>query len=79
MMRIIVAVLMLAVFVPARAEDIPSWTSGSVSIGAFGPPSIVISNLVTIKPDGTIVYGPNYTPDEAARVFWEALGRAKCQ
>lgn len=39
---------------------------------------IQISNnsepLVSLKMDGTIEYGPNYTPDEAARVFWEALG-----
>lgn len=30
--------------------------------------------LVGIKPDGQIEYGPNYTPDEAARRFWEAIG-----
>lgn len=29
--------------------------------------------LVTIKPDGAIEYGPNYTPDEAARTFWQAM------
>lgn len=31
--------------------------------------------LVTIHPDGTLDYGPGYTPDEAARCFWEALRR----
>lgn len=46
----------------------------------FGPPSIVIdgangSPLVTIKPDGTIVYGDGYTPDAAAKAFWDAVGR----
>jgi hypothetical protein len=24
---------------------------------------------------GEITYGPNYNPDEAARVFWDAVGR----
>jgi hypothetical protein len=30
--------------------------------------------IVSVKMDGTIEYGSNYTPDEAARIFWEALG-----
>ena len=48
--------------------------------GIFEPPSTLQINgshsemLVAIKPDGTIKYGPDYTPDEAARAFWEALG-----
>ena len=29
--------------------------------------------LVSIKMDGTIEYGVGYTPDGAAKVFWEAL------
>lgn len=33
--------------------------------------------LVRIKPDGTLVYGPEYTPDEAADVFWRALARRR--
>jgi hypothetical protein len=36
-------------------------------------PSTDGSPLVTIHPDGTLTYGPNYQPDEAARTFWEAL------
>jgi hypothetical protein len=31
--------------------------------------------LVKIRNDGTVEYDPNYTPDEAARIFWEAMGR----
>lgn len=51
------------------------------------PPSITITGedgrtpLVTIHPDGTLDYGPGYTPDEAARCFWDALRRlapARC-
>jgi predicted Zn-ribbon and HTH transcriptional regulator len=37
--------------------------------------------LVTIHPDGTLEYGPGYTPDEAASRFWDALRRiapARC-
>lgn len=35
--------------------------------GADGAP------LVTIRPTGELEYGPGYTPDEAARAFWDAL------
>lgn len=31
--------------------------------------------LVKIRPDGSIVYGQKYTPDEAAKIFWEAMGK----
>jgi len=51
------------------------------------PPTIAIMGadntpLVTIHPDGTLDYGPGYTPDEAAHRFWEALRRlapARCE
>jgi|SRR5688572_23428714 hypothetical protein len=33
--------------------------------------------LVRIKPDGTLLYGPEYTPDEAAEVLWQALARRR--
>ena len=33
--------------------------------------------LVTIKPDGRVEFGPEYRPDEAAMVFWEAMGRQR--
>jgi len=33
--------------------------------------------LVNIGPTGEIEYGPENRPDEAAQVFWEALGRRK--
>lgn len=44
----------------------------------FPPPVISISGgdgawLVKIHPDGTLEYGPGYTPDEAARSFWDAM------
>ena len=36
---------------------------------------------VTIHPDGTIEYGKGYTPDAAAKIFWEAMAtyRIKCE
>ena len=29
--------------------------------------------LVSIALDGTITYGPNYTPNETAKTFWNAI------
>ncbi|MFC8986037.1 hypothetical protein [Streptomyces sp. NPDC057115] len=42
------------------------------------PPTIVISGgdgtpMVKIHPNGTLEYGPNYDPNEAARRFWDAM------
>lgn len=31
--------------------------------------------LVTIRPDGQLEFGPDYTPDAAARAFWDAVQR----
>jgi len=28
---------------------------------------------ITLKSDGTVVYGENYTPDEAAKDFWRVV------
>ena len=34
------------------------------------------SILVTLRSDGSLEYGPDYTPDEAAKIFWEAIASA---
>jgi hypothetical protein len=34
-----------------------------------------LGDLVSINRDGTLTYGPNYTPDTAAKSFWEAMAR----
>lgn len=57
-----------------RTSDIAAYT-----VAEMPPPHIVINGedqrtpLVTIHPNGELEYGPDYTPDEAARRFWEAL------
>lgn len=33
--------------------------------------------LVTIGPTGELTYGPGYSPDESAVIFWEALARRR--
>jgi len=35
--------------------------------------------LVVIKPNGALEFGPEYHPDEAAEVFWEAMARKRGQ
>lgn len=32
--------------------------------------------LVDIKPGEELEFGEDYTPDEAARIFWEAVAKA---
>jgi hypothetical protein len=58
------------------------FTSETPSIGAAEiiAPTITIQGdngqyLVRIHPDGTLEYGPGYTPDEAAARFWDAVRR----
>jgi hypothetical protein len=29
--------------------------------------------MVTIRADKTMEFGPNYTPDAAAKIFWDAV------
>jgi len=60
---------------------------GGHLVAAPPPPTITIMGadntpLVTIHPNGTLDYGPGYTPDEAATRFWEAMRRlapARCE
>jgi len=33
----------------------------------------VNKTIVTINRDGTLTYGPDYNPDEAAKTFWNAM------
>jgi hypothetical protein len=71
----------------ALAEEVkplsPLWSgNGSISVGTTdpGPMSLRIQTgkspeaFVTIQPDGTIIYGKDYAPDEAAKALWDAVG-----
>lgn len=54
----------------------------STKIPETEPGELVIATsadrvLVRIRKDGTIVYGEDYTPDEAAKVLWEAVARQR--
>lgn len=44
----------------------------SICAGGFNP-------MVIIHPDGRIEYGEGYTPDAAAKIFWDALGYERKQ
>jgi hypothetical protein len=35
--------------------------------------------VVTILPDGKLKFGANYNPDDAARLFWEAVSKMGCE
>ena len=69
----------------SRAQDAGSseWVRGTII--TLNNPSFRISAgklLVTIKPDGSLEYGSDYTPDAAAKAFWDAVqdeGRRRCQ
>ncbi|AVH60021.1 MULTISPECIES: hypothetical protein [Streptomyces] len=48
-------------------------TSPELAIALYEDDGIL---TLGIRPDGSIVTGPNYQPDEAAREFWDAVTRA---
>lgn len=82
MTRIIIALAMFFASGLTYAQDIGGGVIGQDTSGTShfwipsNPLSIVISSgnvLVTIKPDGTIEYGKDYTPDAAAKAFWNAV------
>lgn len=61
-------------------DNKPSWTTVVAPIGDLniylGKPGA----YVTIKKDGTVIYGDDYDPDVMAKAFWENLGeRRNCK
>jgi hypothetical protein len=54
-----------------REQIAPQASRQDLVIGSRG------NSLVIISQDGTLQYGPNYKPDEAAIVFWEAMARRR--
>lgn len=55
----------------APKADAPVYVSSGVALGNFNPSLRV--GQVTIRPNGELVYDEDYTPDVAARQFWEAV------
>lgn len=57
----------------------PTYPTNGVSLVKCEPQYVIQINgldnvlMVGIKYDGTIVYGENYQPDDAAKIFWNAI------
>lgn len=64
---------------PANPDQFPSHEN-TISFNEIKPSYIFqirnenLEALVTVGLDGTITYGDNYHPDDAAKIFWKALG-----
>jgi hypothetical protein len=55
-------------------QDVFISNKGSGIIASMTPQKLIISNLVEIDmKDGSLKFLEGYTPEKAARVFWEAL------
>ena len=52
-----------------------SFTNGYILI--IDDPGVEREPLVMIRWDMAITYGPNYTPDAAARTLWEAIATSE--
>ena len=64
---------------PHRAGPRPLDFRDRVKPGDFAIGTSQDRILVIIKPNGTLEYGPEYRPDEAATVFWEYMGQRRLQ
>jgi len=78
--RFAIAVLILSfLFFGMLASGMIRPAKSQVSFQMFQKPSIIIigngtgeNPMVEIKPSGEIIYGKDYTPDKAAKAFWDA-------
>lgn len=53
-----------------------TWCAAALLPGTLIVPSGNSEPLVAVNlADGTVTFGPGYDPDEAARLFWEAIQR----
>lgn len=59
------------------AQDLAPLTISAAKVqpSAYVIPASNGRPLVTIRPDGSIEFGEDYQPDEAAGAFWEAVQR----
>ncbi len=64
-----------------RGADVPKEPTPEERAARRFPGELVIATssreLVRIQPDGRIIYGPEYTPDETAVTLWEAIARRR--
>lgn len=53
--------------------------TGSISLASINltPSLTLLGGKVTISHAGKVTFGEGYDPDEAARSFWQALGRRR--
>lgn len=61
-------------FTPKDLENV-TITASKVQPATITIPGQNGRTLITIRPDGTLEFADGYTPDEAARAFWEAVQR----
>jgi len=50
-----------------------------VEEGDFAIATSLGNVLVCVKPDGRVAFGPGYTPDKAATLFWEYMGQRRLE
>lgn len=62
---------------PRLTTTTPDGEKWGLEKGDFAIGSSKERILVVIKPDGRLEYGPEYRPDEAAMIFWEAMGQRR--
>jgi hypothetical protein len=64
-----------------RGADTPPEPTPEERTARTHPGEMVIATargpLVRIQPDGRVIYGEGYTPDETAVTLWEAIGRRR--
>lgn len=61
---------------PAQPESVWSLSVTRPPDGTAAEATAILSTvLLTVRPNGTIEFGPDYRPDKAARAFWDAVER----
>lgn len=62
--------------VPNECNSVMIWTKGDFGVNELRAACFRIGDLVSINlKTGEIEYGPTYTPDTAAKQFWDAVTR----
>ncbi len=67
----------------ARSRPSPEESQGPQTLFDSAEPGDMVLGtskrrvLVVIKADGTLIYGPDYRPDKAAEIFWEAMAQRR--